>query len=189
MPTLRGRGAPPVAPWSEAPQDERADSPFFPPRSGGRPPRRSGDWGPNPGRRFPKRPIEEDEADIPRLPRRRGDAGSGEYGPPRRPFGSGAQWSEPDDDEWSERPARRGMRPPREAQRSGPRPPRNRRSRPKKPPLTPAEKRRRWFRYLALLGVMGFAALGGAALSFSLMVLGVISLVLCLPCAALFLYF
>jgi hypothetical protein len=35
---------------------------------------------------------------------------------------------------------------------------------------------------------MGFASLGGASLSFSLVAVGVISLVCCLPCAALFLY-
>lgn len=35
---------------------------------------------------------------------------------------------------------------------------------------------------------MGFAGLGGASLSFSLVVVGVICLVICLPCAALFLY-
>jgi hypothetical protein len=70
----------------------------------------------------------------------------------------------------------------------GARSPRQKRPAQKKLPLTPLEKRRRWLRYAALLGVMLFASVGGASLSYNLVALGVLSLVFCLPCAALFLY-
>jgi hypothetical protein len=198
MTYLRVRGAPPSEPWDEALYDERADSSSAPPRLYERPPRRSGDSGANLGRRSPQRPPDWDEGRFNRPPRRRGDSGSGATRPPRGPFGSGAQWSEPGDEEWAGRPARPARRPSRDQWGPGPRPAdqggpgarlaRRRRPPQKKPPLTPEEKQRRWFRYLALLGVMGFASLGGVSLSFSLVVIGVISLICCLPCAALFLY-
>ncbi|HEY7126807.1 MAG TPA: hypothetical protein VH540_22910 [Ktedonobacterales bacterium] len=189
MNDLRVRGAQPQIFWGEPFHDYRADSPSSPPRFNERPPRRSGDSGANLGRRYPQRPPERDDGPLNRPPRRR-DSGFGVNGPPRGPSGSNPQWFEPDDDEWSERPARPARRPSRDQWEPDPRPTRRPRPSQKKPkrPLTPEEKRRRWFRYLALLGVMGFASLGGASLSFSLVAVGVISLVCCLPCAALFLY-
>jgi hypothetical protein len=190
MDRLRVRGAPPDESWSGPFHDERRDSPSLPPRFDERPPRRSGDSRANLGRRYPQRPRDGDDERFTRPPGRRRDAGSGMSGPPRGPSGSGPQWSEPGDDEWLERPVRRARRPSRDAWEPGPRATRpGKPKKKKKPPLTPEQKRRRLYRYLALLGVMGFAGLGGVSLSFSLVVVAVISLVCCLPCAALFLYF